>query len=43
MIYKISVKQVFDGVAAWQDVFASTGVPAGDIARFSEIDDHLAK
>jgi len=36
------VNQVFDAAETWQDAFTCAGVPAGDMARFSEIDNHLA-
>ncbi len=38
----IVVNQVFDAVETLQDAFTGVGVPAGDIARFREIDAQLA-
>ena len=35
------VAEVFDAVASWKAVFASAGVTAKDIMRFTNIDDHL--
>ena len=35
------VSQVFDTVAGWKDIFASTGVPEIDINKFKEIDSNV--